>query len=123
VDHRTLTDEKRVLIGKTEKDPQRYRAVGILVFDDEKLRSATRYWGDLFKGDDIESLWNALHGALAKQVGSKRLTVEVECPSYDQPGSQDDWISIHFPKKDIEIGKTHIDKKGRTHFYVQETSF
>lgn len=117
-------DGGRVLIGRSEKEPKIFRAVGVLAFQDGKLRSATRYWGDLWKGaDGIEALWNALHGALAQQVGARRLTAELECSSHEQPGSQEDWISIHFPKRDIEIGKLHVDAKNGTNFYVRETVF
>ena len=63
-------DGNRVLIARSEEKPEkRFRSLGVLTFENGKLKSARRDWGDLWKGDEIEVLWNALHGVVAQEVG------------------------------------------------------
>ena len=91
------------------------------------LTSATRYWGDFWDGvdDEMEPLWSALRGALVQQIGTRRLTVEIEVSSTEQPDSQEELISIFFPRRSIEIGKhrVRVNNRNGTNFYVRETAF
>lgn len=117
----------RVAITKSYTEPKIVRSVGVLSFEDGKLTAATRYWGDFWDGTDdkMEPFWHALRGAMAQQIGARRIAVEMESSSHEQPGSQEEWISIHFAKRDIEIGKHHVrvnNRDGRN-FYVRETVF
>ena len=117
----------RVLIMKSETEFKIVRGVGQFTFESGKLTSATRYWGDFWDGTDdkMEPFWNALRGALAQQIGEGRLTVEIESSSYERPNSRQEWILIHFPKKDIEIGerRVRVNNRDGLNFYVQETVF
>jgi len=129
--HLDNADEKRVLILPTEATGGKtLRSVGVLSFEDGKLVAARRDWADLSPEiDGIEPLWNALYGALSQQIGSERLNVGLERSSLRKPGSQEDWITVHFKTRDIEIGRLHVDDKNvispssTTNFYVQETAF
>jgi len=112
-------DGNRVLIGQSETG-----RLGVLTFDNGRLKAAERYWCDLWKDredrDDIESLWNALHGALSQGI---RTTAEIETSSSRIPDSQQDLISLRFPKRRIEVGKLHIDSKKGTNVFVSETIY
>ena len=117
----------RVSIVHSGTEPNVVRGVGEFTFEAGRLKSATRYWGDFWDGTDdkMEPLWNALRGALAQQVGARRLTVEIESLSNEQPNSHQEWILLHFPKEDIEIGehRLRVNNRDGINFYVRETVF
>jgi hypothetical protein len=84
-------DGSRVLIGQETESEKRHGALGILTFDNGRLKSAKRYWCDLLGGhDDIEPLWNALHGVLAQ--GTRTTIAEIKTFSTRLPDSQEDLI-------------------------------
>jgi hypothetical protein len=118
-------DESSVVISRLENQSKVSRTIGILSFQNERLTSATRFWGDLWGGidNDTAPLWNALHGALVQQLGANRLSVRIECTSHSDPESLEDRIGLHFPKKDVEIGRIHYHQTDKNEFYVRETVF
>ncbi len=116
-------DPDRVLIAKSEASGKKVASLGILAFGNGTVESASRFWCDVYDETGAGELWNGLDGALSQQVGPRRLPVEVERFSHQKPGSQQHGITMHFGKKDIEIGKLHLDNKNLTNFYVQETIF
>jgi hypothetical protein len=118
-------NDSSVVITTPEVQTKVPRTLGILSFENGRLTSATRFWADLWGGidNDIEPLWNALHGALVQQLGGSRVNVKIECTSHSDPGSLEDRIELHFPKKDVEIGRIHFHKTDKNEFYVRDTVF
>jgi hypothetical protein len=120
-------DANAVVIG--ENAPKRIVSLGVLKFENGRVKSVSRYWADLWQRQgqrdyDLEAFWNGLHGVLAQTVGQTSMTVQIEAISSKLPGSQDETILLHLPKKrNVEIARLHVDTTPETNFHVLETVF